>query len=269
MENVGAPSGYAELFMTLWLRSDARGEGAVVRRLRAMAPGVNLPEPSEGAQPDAARVTAVRSVHRPDGSWTVTVAVQTTGGRLSYFAVPLLTADTDGAEEIAVTAGPSRVAGPATLKVPDSAYRYPVPETSETGQTAEKFLSAYLTKTDAGKVERYLAPGVQLAPVDGPVYERVKAEQISADDPIATGPVPHDGVKTRIQVRLRAVDERAAWPLVYRLQISTRAGRWEITSADGGGASDFETQVPRAAGPGRSVGDTDEGQPVWAWGGAR
>ncbi|QKV90392.1 conjugal transfer protein [Streptomyces sp. NA02950] len=224
------PSGYAELFVTLWLRSDSRSEErAEVRRLRAMAPGVDLPEPREGAQPDVDRVVAVRSARLSGGAWSVTVAAQS-GGQVRYFAVPLVASGRSDAGAFVVTAGPARVAGPSAGRAPESAYRVTVPEGSALSSTVSEFLSAYLA--GVGETERYLAPGVRLAPVSGPGYQRVEVEEVSADDAVAKGPVAKEGTVVRVQVGLRAVDALASWPLVYSLRVSARDGRWEIASLD-------------------------------------
>ncbi|MGR3938448.1 conjugal transfer protein [Streptomyces sp. BRA346] len=266
---IADPSGYAELFVTLWLRSDGRSEGSTaVRRIRAMAPGVDLPEPRESAQPDRGleRVTAVRSARLAGGAWSVTVAAQFSGGQVRYFAVPLVVSGGGGAGAFAVTTGPARVAGPSAARVPESAYGVSVPEGSELVSTAADFLSAYLTGGGTGEVERYLAPGLRLAPVGGSLYERVEVEQVSADDAAAKGSVPPDGTAVRVQVRVRAVDQTAAWPLVYSLRMSARAGRWEIASlsADQAGAV-------RAHGAGFGRLEERPGAVRWAWaaGGAR
>ncbi|MFF4482943.1 conjugal transfer protein [Streptomyces sp. NPDC001520] len=225
------PSGFAELFVTLWLRSDSRSEeSAGERRLRAMAPGVDLPEPREGAQPDVDRVVAVRSASLSRGAWSVTVAAQS-GEQVRYFAVPVV-ASGDSGEAFVVAAAPARLAGPSAARAPESAYRVPVPEGSELASTLSEFLTAYLT--GVGETDRYLAPGVRLAPVDGPRYERVEVEQVSADDAAVKGPVPENGTRARIQARVRAVDAEATWPLAYSLRMSARDGRWEVASVDTG-----------------------------------
>ncbi|MEU5930035.1 conjugal transfer protein [Streptomyces antimycoticus] len=239
------PSGFAELFVTLWLRSDSRSEeSAGERRLRAMAPGVDLPEPREGAQPGVDRVVAVRSAPLSHGAWSVTVAAQT-GEQVRYFAVPVVASGDSGSGAFVVVAAPARLAGPSAARAPESTYRVPVPEGSELASTASEFLTAYLT--GAGETDRYLAPGARLAPVDGPRYERVEVEQVSADDAAVKGPVPKNGTVARIQVQVRAVDAEASWPLAYSLRMSARDGRWEVASVDAGPESAGNTRA-RGAG---------------------
>ncbi|MEU8481069.1 conjugal transfer protein [Streptomyces hygroscopicus] len=258
------PSGTAELFVALWLRSDGRSEqSGDERRLRAMAPGVDLPEPRKGAQLSADRVVAVRSAQLSDGAWSVTVAVQS-GEQVRYFSVPLVASDS-GSGAFVVAAAPARMPGPQAMRAPASAYRVPVPEGSELASTAAEFLTAYLT--GVGEKDRYLAPGVRLAPLDAPRYERAEVEQVSADDAAVKGPVPKNGTMARVQVRVRAVDAAAAWPLVYSLRMSARDGRWEIASVDA---------VPKPEGHARARGTgvglsaaSGVGRPLHAAGGVR
>ncbi|WP_230993747.1 conjugal transfer protein [Streptomyces endocoffeicus] len=255
------PSGYAELFVALWLRSDSRSkESGDERRLRAMAPGVDLPEPREGAQLSVDRVVAVRSAQLSGGAWSVTMAVQS-GEQVRYFSVPLV-ASGSGSGAFVVAAAPARLAGPQAMRAPGSAYRVPVPEGSELASTASEFLTAYLT--GVGERDRYLAPGMRLLPLDAPRYERVEVEQVLADDAAVKGPVPKNGTVARVQVRVRAVDADAAWPLVYSLRMSARDGRWEIASVDTGprpvgytrarGAGVDRSAVLGAGGPLRTAG---------------
>ncbi|WP_244320579.1 conjugal transfer protein [Streptomyces melanosporofaciens] len=261
------PSGTAELFVALWLRSDSRSEqSGDERRLRAMAPGVDLPEPREGAQLSVDRVVAVRSAQLSDGAWSVTVAVQS-GEQVRYFAVPLVASGDSGsgAGAFVVAAAPARMAGPQAMRAPGSVYRVPVPEGSELAETVSEFLTAYLT--GVGEKDRYLAPGVRLAPLDAPRYERVEVEQVSADDAAVKGPVPKNGTVARVQVRVRAVDAAAAWPLVYSLRMSARDGRWEIASV-GTGPKPVGHARARGAGVGL-LAASGAGRPLRAAGGVR
>ncbi|GAA2344894.1 conjugal transfer protein [Streptomyces violaceusniger] len=259
------PSGLAELFVALWLRSDSRSEqSGDERRLRAMAPGVDLPEPREGAQLSVDRVVAVHSAQLSDGAWSVTVAVQS-GEQVRYFAVPLVASGDSGSGAFVVAAAPARMPGPQAMRAPGSAYGVPVPEGSELASTASEFLTAYLT--GVGEKDRYLAPGVRLAPLDAPRYERVEVEQVSTDDAAVKGPVPKNGTVARVQVRVRAVDAEADWPLVYSLRMSARDGRWEIASVDTGPKPVGHTRA-RGANVDRSA-VLGAGRPLRAAGGVR
>ncbi|WP_405576190.1 conjugal transfer protein [Streptomyces sp. NBC_01092] len=225
-----SPAGYATLFLDAWLRSRAGGESTAQARLaQSMGPDVDLPETSD-AQPAPESVTAVRSAQRTDEAWSVTLAAQYADGRLRYFAVPVA-ADRAGAS-FTVTGAPGAVTGPAPAKAPKSAYSVSVPEGDLTSAVAE-FLAAYVT--GAGEVDRYLAPGVTLAPVSPAPYTSVETQQVSAvEEPAAAQKVPTDGTKVRILAQVEAQDAGGRWPLAYELALRARSGRWEVTALESG-----------------------------------
>ncbi len=103
------PSGYVAEFVDAWLRSDANApdSSSAMRALR-LAPGVLLPEPGEGAKAPQ-KVTAVRSVARAGGRWSVTAAVQFADG-VRYFAVPA--AASAAGDAVTVTGCPRWWPGP-------------------------------------------------------------------------------------------------------------------------------------------------------------
>ncbi|MEU6256165.1 hypothetical protein [Streptomyces sp. NPDC047043] len=69
------PAGYAQLFVSAWLRSNAaEATSAQTRRAQSLAPDSQLPNPVAGAHTTPQSVTAVRSTQRGDGAWSVTVA---------------------------------------------------------------------------------------------------------------------------------------------------------------------------------------------------
>lgn len=231
---VGAdPSGYAQLFVSAWLRSSADDATSAQARLaQSMAPRVALPDPVPAAQSAPVSVTTVRSAHRAQGAWSVTVAAQYADGRVRYYAVPVA-ADRAGTS-FTVTGAPGVVAGPTRVEVPTSVYRVSVPE-GELSSAVGEFLAAYLTGT--GEVERYLAPGVQLTPVSPAVFTAVAVQQVSAvQDVAASERVPADGTQVRVRADVEARDADGRWPLAYELALTARAGRWEVSALNSGSA---------------------------------
>ncbi|MGC9501020.1 conjugal transfer protein [Streptomyces sp. WG7] len=233
------PAGYAQVFLDAWLRSSANEAGSAQARLaQSLAPDVALPDPSAGAQSKPRSVTAVRSVQRDGGAWTVTVAAQYADSMVRYFTVPVA-ADARGAS-FAVTGAPGMVAGPARVTVPKSPYTVSVPSDGALASTVGEFLGAYLTGT--GEVDRYLAPGVKLAPVSPAAYTAVTVREVSAvEEAAAAGQVPADGTKVRVLVQAEGRDEAGRWPLAYELTLTARSGRWDLAvlesgSVRGGGA---------------------------------
>ncbi|MGP4049351.1 conjugal transfer protein [Streptomyces sp. 2A115] len=233
------PSGYAQLFVSTWLRSSTDDATSAQARLaQSMAPDVELPDPAADAQSKPQSVTAVRSAQRADSAWSVTVAAQYADGVVRYYAVPV-TADRAGSS-FAVTGAPGVVAGPARAEMPTSSYGVAVPE-GDLSSALGEFLAAYLT--GAGEVDRYLAPGVQLTAVSPAPYTALTVQQVSAvEEAAAAERVPADGTKVRILVQVEARDNDGRWPLAYELALKTRSGRWEVaalqsgTTAHAGGA---------------------------------
>ncbi|WP_455362357.1 conjugal transfer protein [Streptomyces sp. SYSU K21746] len=233
------PAGYAQLFVSAWLRSSADDATSAQARLaQSMAPDIELPDSAADAQSKPQSVTAVRSAQREDGAWSVTVAAQYADGSVRYYAVPV-SADRSGTA-FAVTGAPGVVAGPARAEVPTSSYGMTVPE-GDLSSAVGEFLTAYLTGT--GEVSRYLAPGVKLSAVSPAPYTTVAVQQVLAvEEAAAAEQVPADGTKVRILVQVEARDEGGRWPLAYELALKARSGRWEVAALDSGTAQDGGAQ---------------------------
>ncbi|MER5913026.1 conjugal transfer protein [Streptomyces sp. NPDC001982] len=229
------PGGYAQLFLSAWLRSSANDTTSAQARLaQSMASSVDLPDPAAGAQPAPQSVTAVRSAQRVGGAWSVTVAAQYADGSVRYYAVPVA-ADRTGAS-FAVTGAPGVVAGPARAEEPASPYGVTVPD-GDLSTAVGEFLSAYLT--GAGEVDRYLAPGVQLTAVSPAPYTAVSVQQVSAvEEAAAAEQMPTDGTTVRVLARVEARDAEGQWPLAYELTLTARSGRWDVAALETGTVQD-------------------------------
>lgn len=229
------PSGYAQVFIGAWLRSDANDETSAQARLaQSMAPDVELPDPAADAQSAPQSVTAVRSAHRDTGAWSVTVAAQYANGSVRYYAVAVAS-DSTGSS-FTVTGAPGVVAGPARAEVPKSSYAVTVTE-GDLSSAVGQFLAAYLT--GAGEVDRYLAPGVHLTAVSPAPYTAVTVQEVSAvEEAAAAEQVPADGTKVRVLASVEARDATGRWPLAYELTLKSRSGRWEVAALESGTAQD-------------------------------
>ncbi|MFE5141258.1 conjugal transfer protein [Streptomyces fagopyri] len=225
------PAGFAQLFVGVWLRSSADDPASAQARLaQSMAPDVELPDPVESAQPGPDSVTAVRSAYRSGSSWWVTVAVQYADGRLRTYAVPVVAGRFGDA--FTVTGAPGVVAGPGRAVVPASPYRVTVPE-GDLSSSVGEFLAAYLT--GAGEVDRYLAPGVALAPASPAPYRTVTVQQVRAAEEAAASGEAADGTAVHVLVQVEARDREGRWPLAYELALTARSGRWEVAGLESGG----------------------------------
>ncbi|MYT68347.1 MULTISPECIES: conjugal transfer protein [unclassified Streptomyces] len=226
------PSGYAAEFVDAWLRADADHPDShdAVRALR-MGPDVALPEPAESAKAPRT-VSAVRSVPRTGGRWSVTVAAQYADG-VRYFAVPV-TSSASG-DAVTVAGAPALVAAPGAAKAAPSAYRVDVPD-GPLADTVGDFLTAYLT--GSGDVDRYLSPRTALSAVSPAVAEEVDVDVVSArEEAAAAESVPADRVRVHVQAGTRTLTNAGVWPLSYELTLTARGGRWEITALTSGGGA--------------------------------
>ncbi|MFE2302661.1 conjugal transfer protein [Streptomyces sp. NPDC059445] len=233
------PAGYAQLFVSAWLRSSADDATTAQARLaQSMASDVELPDPGAGAQSEPESVTALRSAQGEGGVWSVTVAAQYADGSVRYYAVRVA-ADRSGFS-FAVTGVPGVVAGPGRADVPRSPYGVPVAKDGLSSAVGE-FLAAYLT--GAGEVDRYLAPNVALSPVSPAPFTGVAVEQVLAVEGVAAVEKrPSDGTTTHVLARVEARDNGGRWPLAYELTLRARSGRWEVAALKSGAGQEGGTR---------------------------
>ncbi|MEU9148093.1 hypothetical protein [Streptomyces sp. NPDC048349] len=191
---------------------------------------------------------AIREAAGPGSTWTVVVAAIRDQGEPSptasgpgsvvpqvrYFAVSG-TRGTGGGP-VAVVGAPAEVAAPDASPVPESEFSRPVPAASALGVSLGEFVRTYLGGGQGAGLDRYLSPGLKVtAPKAGP-YARVDLETVAADAEIAAGQaVPADGTKARVRIRVTGEDAQGVlWPLLYRAEVTARAGRWEISELEAG-----------------------------------
>ncbi|WP_070017449.1 conjugal transfer protein [Streptomyces nanshensis] len=254
------PRGWAALFVDQWLRAPARGEAAG-DAVRAMAPGVQLPEWEAADAPRVQRVSSLSSRVTGPGTWSVTVGVQLRAEKKKaapaprFFTVPVRAAE----GRVSVTAAPAEVAAPRGGGERESAYRTSVESGSALEGTVGDFLTAYLAGD--GGAERYLAPKVELPAISPAPYRKVTVEELRAVEDSAREGVPgRDGSRVRVRAQVNAQDAHGAqWPLSYALTLRARDGRWEVAALGAGpeprpgarsGAQDSSTGARGARPPG-------------------
>ncbi|MER5870495.1 conjugal transfer protein [Streptomyces sp. NPDC002044] len=238
----------AELFVDLWLRADAADpDSSVAAAVRSLSSKVELPRRSRtGGAPAPARVMAVRSTATPE-MWTVVVAVlhdqavpapdggpKTKVPPVRYFAVSGSGVKDGG--PVTIGGPPAEVAAPGAAAEPASPFTHPIPHDSALETSLGEFLRTYLSGGQGAGLERYLSPGLRVsAPAVAP-YVRVDVEDVVADAAVAMGKgVAADGSKARVEVRVTGEDKHGArWPLMYRAEVSARAGRWEVSALEAG-----------------------------------
>lgn len=268
------PGGVAEMFVELWLRSDAAvPDSSVAAAVRALAPQAELPKrprSEAGALTSAVRAVTVRTSWAAAGGWTAVVAAY--GGRdqtapaapgspvaadvalVRYFAVSGIGGKDGG--PVAIGGSPAEIAAPGAVAVPDSGFTHPVPSSGVLATSLGEFVRAYLGGQGGG-LERYLSPGLEVSAPKTAPYVRVEVEGVAADAESAVGAaVPADGTRARVRVRVIGEDRVGVrWPLIYRLEVTARAGRWEVSGLEAGvtapSAGSASPSAPAVAGGAR------------------
>ncbi|MFE4599349.1 hypothetical protein ACFRKE_00660 [Kitasatospora indigofera] len=259
---IAPPTGYAESFVDLWLRS---ADSAASDALHAMAPGVDLPKPATAVRATVDKTVAVRSAPMGGRTWQVTVAativlppVPTQGEKspqgvpqgstqaavpvpqsysgagvrvVRYFAVQVSMVRSGGAggapDSLAVTDAPAQIAAPVALAEADPAARSYGSQVADgpLRETVAGYLSAYLS--GVGDSSRYLAPTARI-PALGAAYSKVALQSLAAAGAVPSS--PQDGAVLEVLAQVRAADGAGEWPLSYPLRLTARAGRWEVAA---------------------------------------
>jgi hypothetical protein len=266
---IAPPTGYAEEFIDLWLRSSQDGPQADA--LRTMAPSVALPRPASGAQATVERVVAVRSSPMGSRTWQVTVAAtlllptgsaQSGSGAQSSaqsgIAQPTGVAQSPGAAQSGVAQSPVatvryfavpvsmvRASGPGgapdALVISAAPAQVAAPASLSGDPAAAVYGSVIdggpLQQTVAGYLTAYLT-GVgdssrYLSPgarVPAPAASYSKVELSTLGAAAPVPAAPADGTVLDVQAQVLATDTAGTWPLSYPLRLRARAGRWEIAA---------------------------------------
>ncbi|WP_052441220.1 conjugal transfer protein [Streptacidiphilus anmyonensis] len=246
------PSGFAQLFVSLWLRTDGTADDASLAALHALAPNVDLRTAQNTQAPalSVAQCASVRNTRLRAGYWSVVVGCEAeTAGQTAvrYFVVPVeMDQTTGGMGSLAVVAQPAAVAAPAPAGVPPFLYPDDAAAGTPLAAAAAAFLTAYLA--GQGDVSALLSPGAHIPAPASALYAQVQVGQIAVGQSGMDGSVPRDGASCEIWVQVTATDQSgAAWPLGYALKMRARAGRWEVASVESGPA--LSTEPPPGPAP--------------------
>lgn len=217
-----------------WLTATREDAGA--------ASGI-YPQLKASALPKAAAIITDASVAtlRLDapGVWSVTVGVNGTwpdeaGNTLPaqrlYFEVPVAAAG-DGTAA-SVLALPAPVPAPQPVGDAELRYQTGLPANSALGTTVGEFLQALLT--GQGDVSRYVTPGAEISAVTPAPFSAVDVRRVWATEQLDASATPDDGQTAQVLVDA-AVTPTSGVELAtqYRLELTARAGRWEISQMQG------------------------------------
>lgn len=213
--------GVAELAVRDWLLHEGRP-----------APGSN-----DTLTVDAVATVATRRV--TSDYWAATVAASvrpadTTEATVWFLEVGLTETD-HGPRPVG---RPAIVPAPVTLTAAEPAsLTLTVPHPGDpVATTAEAFLRALLT--GAGDAVRYVAPDVDIAPLEDAPFTEVRLERIAV--------IEAKPNTSRVRVSISGTtDQQIVFDLVYELTLHERDGRWEVAAMNG-------APSPPAAGPPRS-----------------
>jgi hypothetical protein len=188
------------------------------------------------AQPATYRDLAVSSTTPTPGSDLVSVIVAANTKEANnkqqevwprrYFLVVVNTASA----ALGVVGMPAPVAGPqAPARGVSLVYSAAITPNDPAAQAIASFLSAYVA--GAGDMNRYLSPGSTLTPITPPAFTDAKIQSVQAD--AAPAAKPKDGQTLRVLVMAQlstAAGQKMS--TTYALTLTSRAGRWEISSLD-------------------------------------
>ncbi|MGI5451373.1 hypothetical protein ACQEVM_37575 [Streptomyces sp. CA-243310] len=247
------PAGAAAMFVDLWLRADAATpDNAIGSAVRAMAPEAELPKRTgeQKEKPAGSRVVALRTTLAPGGAWTVVVAAVTdrtepapagstavSDPAARYFAVSGTGGENGG--PYAIEGSPAEVAAPEAGKATASRFTHTVAADGALATTLGEFVRAYLSGGQSAGLDRYLSPGVRVIPPGASAYTKVDIEEVAADaEQTAGDAAPVDGTRARVRARVVGEDRAGTrWPLLYRVEVTARAGRWEVSTLETGNSA--------------------------------
>lgn len=183
-----------------------------------------------------------------DGLWSVTIAAsvqepaptedqanatqvpQETPAPTSVRRYYLVTVRVDvAAGTAAALTLPAPVGAPAAAVLPDLPQRYSIPLTAQIPTTVGAFLQALLAGD--GEVDRYLTPGAAVNRLPSPAYASTAVREVLAD--VAAGELedPAEAATARVLVHAELTRfDGSTVPVTYVLDLTSRSGRWEITS---------------------------------------
>lgn len=219
-----AAAATAEAFVWAYLGQAGRGNEAAVEGF--LADPVDLREVTPGSL-YVARTAVVAANEQAPGYWAVTIAADTLAATeegyepraLAYYAVGVA----ETAEGHAVTGPPSITAPPAAPgEAPDLAVAtIGRPQASEELEAAQRFLLAFLAGD--GELDRYTAPGLQLSAVSPPPYTSVSVQR--------SGLARRRDGTALLRLEVAATEPAGHTQVLgYHLDVTRRAGRWEVTA---------------------------------------
>ncbi len=207
------------------------------------AAGDIYPELKASALPKAAATITDASVAtlrlEAPGVWSVTVGVDASWpdeagnpvpAQRLYFEVPVASAG-DGLAA-SVLALPAPVPAPAQVGGAELRYQTGLGANSALGTTVGEFLQALLS--GQGDVSRYVTPGAAITAVSPAPFSAVDVRRVWAAEQLDASATPDDGQTAQVLVDATVTPSSGVeLTTQYRLELTARAGRWEISQMQG------------------------------------
>lgn len=231
---------FAQQLVLLWLQTP-RGEEAALADLVDTADLQLAATPMSGSDPQTAQLVATGP-----GQWSVTVAVTVTDATevpvRRHFQVPVrYTAETGAL--VAATL-PSPVSAPPAAASPQLGYRYTASSSDPVTAASGEFLGALLT--GAGDVTRLISPGTQISALTPAPFTGVQVREVATDVDLRgaeASSAPQEPVRVLVTA-LASVTAEQSVTVQYALTLTTREGRWEVTSLDAAPLPAAESSSP-------------------------
>lgn len=226
-------AGFAELATRTWIEASGDEDDAAVAALFAVNPSTAAGDSGRRRVGDTDTVGA-RRVGDGDDYWAVTVAagVDEFGGDRRWrsagrwFVEIGVVRDENGA--LVAVGEPALVPAPAEPadepRPAGGGLGVPSGDDEAMANTVEGFLSALVAGD--GDVSRYVAPGVEMAPVTPAPFTQISLQRWSVTELS----------DTEVRIRLTARGTSAAGvprTVSYELGLKERAGRWEVRTLSG------------------------------------
>jgi hypothetical protein len=237
-------AGFAELAVRTWVEASGDEDDAAVGALFAVDPSTAAGD-SGRRRVGATNTVGARRVGDGDDYWAVTVAagVDEFGGDRRWRSAGMwyveigVVRDEHGA--LVAVGEPALVPAPAEPadepRPAGGGLGVPSGDDEEMASTVEGFLSALVAGD--GDVSRYLAPGVEIAPVTPAPFRQITLQRWSVTELS----------DTEVRIRLTARGASAGGvprTVAYELGLEERAGRWEVRSLSGAPTLDDENGEP-------------------------
>lgn len=183
-----------------------------------------------GDEPVAVTDARVATVTAADDAWTVTVAATVAGAR-RYFQVPVAVDEAGAPSALTL---PSPVQAPPIDGAAGPDYSTTVPTNSPLRESVAAFFAAYLVAD--GDVSRYTSPGTDITAVEPAWVLSAEVTNLQAPKSVQgldLDAEPADGQEVRVLASLAlTVSETQELNSQYALTLTSRGGRWEISSVD-------------------------------------